>query len=100
MPCTPEAISILIDNGVMYAPGKASNAGGVATSGLEMAQNYHGLKWSAQEVDQKLQGIMKSIHDTCLIASEKYGFKNNYMAGANIAGFKKVADTMIAKGII
>ena len=100
MPCTPNAVKVLLDNNIMYGPGKASNAGGVATSGLEMAQNYHGLKWTAAEVDQKLQGIMKNIHDTCLTFADRYGQTNNYMAGANIAGFKKVADSMIAKGII
>ena len=100
MPCTNEAIQVLLDNNVLYAPGKASNAGGVATSGLEMVQNYSGAKWTSQEVDQRLQAIMKGIHDSCLNASEKYGLGSNYQAGANIAGFVKVADAMIAQGII
>lgn len=100
MPCTPEAIHILQENKVMYAPGKASNAGGVATSGLEMVQNYSGAKWTMEEVDKRLQFIMKEIHDNCLKSAEYYGFANNYMAGANIAGFRKVADSMIAQGIL
>ncbi|MDH5379295.1 MAG: NADP-specific glutamate dehydrogenase [Cyclobacteriaceae bacterium] len=100
MPCTPEAIEVFLSNEVMYSPGKASNAGGVATSGLEMSQNYMGYNWTAEEVDNKLQGIMKDIHDTCLAAAEKYGHKGNYMVGANIAGFIKVADSMIAQGVI
>lgn len=100
MPLTIDAINTVIDNGVMYSPGKASNAGGVATSGIEMMQNYLGSYWSAEEVDQRLQRIMKEIHDTCLIAARQYGFEGNYMVGANIAGFTKVADAMIAQGII
>ncbi len=99
MPCDPDAINTLLENHIMYAPGKASNAGGVATSGLEMVQNFSGMSWTSEEVDQKLQGIMKNIHDNCLKAAEKYGFGNNYMAGANIAGFVKVADSMIAQGM-
>lgn len=99
MPSTPEAIHIFMDSGIMYAPGKASNAGGVATSGLEMAQNYSGSHWTSQEVDKRLQIIMKTIHDTCTSTAEEYGFKGNYMAGANIAGFIKVADSMVAQGI-
>lgn len=100
MPVTIEGINVLIDNGVMYAPGKASNAGGVATSGLEMTQNYMGTFWSKEEVDNRLQGIMKNIHDTCLAAANEYGKPGNYMVGANIAGFLKVADAMKAQGII
>ncbi|MEO1050878.1 MAG: NADP-specific glutamate dehydrogenase [Bacteroidota bacterium] len=100
MPCTPDAINVLSNNGLKYAPGKASNAGGVATSGLEMVQNYYGYGWTSQEVDKKLQEIMKNIHDNCLSAAEKYGMKGDYMAGANIAGFIKVADAMIAQGIV
>lgn len=100
MPVTIEGINVLIDNGVMYAPGKASNAGGVATSGLEMTQNYMGTFWSKEEVDNRLQGIMKNIHDTCLAAANEYGKLGNYMVGANIAGFLKVADAMKAQGII
>ena len=100
MPTTIEAINILIDNGVMYSPGKASNAGGVATSGLEMSQNYMGTNWTSEEVDAKLHGIMKNIHTNCLAAAEAYGKPGNYLAGANIAGFLKVANAMKAQGII
>ena len=100
MPSTPEAIHVFMDNGIMYAPGKASNAGGVATSGLEMAQNYSGSHWTSQEVDKRLQIIMKTIHDTCTNTAEEYGLKGNYVAGANIAGFIKVADSMVAQGIV
>ncbi len=100
MPTTIEGINIIIDNGVMYSPGKASNAGGVATSGLEMTQNYMGQNWTREEVDSKLQGIMKNIHDTCLAAAAEYGKPGNYMVGANIAGFLKVANAMKAQGVI
>jgi glutamate dehydrogenase (NADP+) len=100
MPTTIDAIEILIDNGVMYSPGKASNAGGVATSGLEMTQNYMGQNWTREEVDKKLHGIMKNIHDTCLAAAKEYGKPGNYMVGANIAGFMKVARAMQAQGVI
>ena len=100
MPCTPEAIHILKDNGVIYAPGKASNAGGVATSGLEMVQNYSGSHWTSDEVDRRLKIIMKNIHNGCLHASQTYLGNNDYMAGANIAGFVKVADAMIAQGVL
>lgn len=100
MPTTIEGINILIDNGVMYSPGKASNAGGVATSGLEMTQNYMGSHWPAKDVDDKLHHIMKNIHDTCLAAAKEYGMPGNYMAGANIAGFMKVAKAMQAQGVI
>lgn len=100
MPTTPDAIEVAQKNGIMYAPGKASNAGGVATSGLEMSQNYAGVYWTSEEVDSKLQEIMKNIHDLCLNTADKYGFKGDYMAGANIAGFIKVADAMVAEGIL
>lgn len=100
MPVTIEGINVLIDNGVMYSPGKASNAGGVATSGLEMTQNYMGNNWTREEVDAKLQGIMKNIHDTCLAAANEYGKPGNYMVGANIAGFLKVANAMKAQGVL
>jgi len=99
MPVTHEAIDTLIDNGILYAPGKASNAGGVATSGLEMAQNYSGSHWTSEEVDRRLQAIMRTIHDTCLATAEEYGSNGNYMIGANIAGFMKIADSMVAQGI-
>jgi glutamate dehydrogenase (NADP+) len=100
MPTTIEGINIIIDNGLMYSPGKASNAGGVATSGLEMTQNYMGQMWTKEEVDSKLQDIMKNIHDTCLAAANEYGKPGNYMVGANIAGFLKVANAMRAQGVI
>lgn len=100
MPTTIDAINILIDNGVMYAPGKASNAGGVATSGLEMTQNYMGSNWTREEVDSKLLAIMKNIHDSSLAAAKEYGKPGNYLAGANIAGFLKVAKAMQAQGVL
>jgi len=100
MPTTPEAIEVLVENHIKYAPGKASNAGGVATSGLEMVQNYGGIYWSSEEVDTKLKSIMKNIHDNCLKTAAKYGRPGDYMAGANIAGFIKVADAMIAEGVL
>ncbi|HNP06837.1 MAG TPA: glutamate dehydrogenase, partial [Cyclobacteriaceae bacterium] len=97
---TTEGTNVIIDSGVMYAPGKASNAGGVATSGLEMMQNYMGQNWTSEDVDSKLQGIMKNIHDNCLAAAKEYGKPGNYMVGANIAGFLKVANAMKAQGIV
>lgn len=100
MPTTIDAINILIDHGVMYSPGKASNAGGVATSGLEMTQNYMGTNWTSEEVDTRLQGIMKDIHRTCLAAAKEYGKPGNYLVGANIAGFLKVARAMQDQGVI
>ncbi len=100
MPTTIEGINILIANGVNYAPGKASNAGGVATSGLEMTQNFMGSNWTREEVDAKLVNIMRNIHDTSLAAAKEYGKPGNYMVGANIAGFIKVAKAMQAQGVI
>ena len=100
MPSTPEAVSAFLKAGILYAPGKASNAGGVATSGLEMSQNSGRLSWSAEEVDAKLKGIMKAIHDNAYAAAAKYGHKGNYVMGANIAGFVKVADAMVAQGVV
>jgi len=100
MPTNLEGINIFLDNGVMYGPGKASNAGGVATSGLEMTQNFMGSHWPAKDVDEKLHGIMKNIHDTCLAAANEYGMPGNYLAGANIAGFIKVAKAMQAQGVV
>ena len=100
MGCTPEAIEAFINNKIMYAPGKAVNAGGVATSGLEMSQNAMHISWSAAEVDEKLHGIMRDIHEQCV----RYGTQSdgyiNYVKGANIAGFMKVAKAMMAQGII
>ena len=98
MGCTADAVNYL--NGrIAFAPGKAANAGGVAVSGLEMSQNSMRLSWSAEEVDAKLKEIMKSIHDNAYDTAEKYGMKGNYVAGANLAGFIKVADAMVAQGI-
>ncbi|MBQ7348364.1 MAG: NADP-specific glutamate dehydrogenase [Clostridia bacterium] len=98
MPSTPEAIETYFENGMLYGPAKAANAGGVATSGLEMSQNSIRYSWSFEEVDQKLHGIMKSIFKACDDASKEYGMPGNYMAGANIAGFIKVAEAMKAQG--
>jgi glutamate dehydrogenase (NADP+) len=100
MPCTPEAIEVFQNNGVMFAPGKASNAGGVATSGLEMSQNSLRYNWSREEVDAKLHKIMVDIHKNTVETAEKYGMPGNYVAGANIAGFLKVAEAMIAQGLL
>jgi glutamate dehydrogenase (NADP+) len=100
MPSDLEAINIFLDNNILYAPGKASNAGGVATSGLEMSQNSLRLYWTAEEVEQRLKQIMRDIHDTALATSKKYGYERNYVVGANIAGFEKVANAMIAQGIV
>ena len=99
MPTSIEATEYLQKNGVLFAPGKASNAGGVATSALEMSQNSMRLSWSFEEVDEKLKGIMNNIFNQAADAAEKYGFGNNYVAGANIAGFVKVADAMLAEGV-
>ena len=100
MPTSIEATEYLQKNNVLFAPGKASNAGGVATSALEMTQNSMRLSWSFEEVDQKLQGIMVNIFNQASDAAEKYGFPKNYVVGANIAGFLKVANSMIAEGAI
>ncbi|MCM1314193.1 MAG: NADP-specific glutamate dehydrogenase [Prevotella sp.] len=100
MPSTPEAIETYLSNGVLYGPAKAANAGGVAVSGLEMSQNSERLSWTFEEVDNKLKGIMKSIFASCDSASKKFGMEGNYMAGANIAGFLKVAEAMKAQGCV
>ena len=100
MPLTPEAIEKVLGNGLLYSPGKASNAGGVATSGLEMSQNSIRMSWSFDEVDEKLQGIMKNIFKACYDASVECGQPGNLMLGANVAGFLKVADAMMAQGIV
>jgi glutamate dehydrogenase (NADP+) len=100
MPSTMDAIKVYQENHVLYGPAKAANAGGVATSGLEMSQNSMRLSWSREEVDQRLHGIMKSIHKACLEAAETYGKKGDYLMGANIAGFIKVANAMLAYGIV
>lgn len=100
MPSTPEAIEQYLDKKILYGPGKAANAGGVATSGLEMSQNSLRLSWTREEVDKKLQGIMIAIHKQCMDAAEEYGYPGNYVMGANIAGFVKVADSMIDQGVV
>ncbi|MDD2717165.1 MAG: NADP-specific glutamate dehydrogenase [Candidatus Wallbacteria bacterium] len=100
MPSTPEAVEIFQEHKILFGPGKAANAGGVATSGLEMSQNSMRLSWTREEVDARLQGIMKSIHKAALEASETYSTKGNYVDGANIAGFVKVAKAMLAYGVI
>jgi glutamate dehydrogenase (NADP+) len=100
MPSTPEAIGVFLDQGTLYAPGKASNAGGVAVSGLEMAQNSMRLNWPKEEVDGRLRLIMKNIHKTCLDAAEEYGMPGNYQAGANIASFVKVVNAMLDQGLV
>ena len=99
MPTTPEAIHLFIENKILFAPGKASNAGGVAVSGLEMAQNSLRYSWSREEVDSRLQTIMKDIHQSCVDYGTENGF-TNYVKGANIAGFVKVADAMLAQGVV
>jgi glutamate dehydrogenase (NADP+) len=100
MPCTPEAIDLFLQHKILFAPGKAVNAGGVSVSGLEMTQNAIHLNWTAKEVDAQLHQIMKKIHEQCI----KYGRENdgyvNYLKGANVAGFMKVAKAMLAQGII
>ena len=100
MPSTPEAVDLFLDKGFLYGPGKAANAGGVAVSGLEMAQNSQRLNWNRDEVDDRLRLIMKNIHRNCLETSQQYGMPGNYVVGANIAGFVKVVDAMIDQGIV
>ena len=100
MPCTPEAIEVFLNAKILFSPGKASNAGGVATSGLEMSQNSIRYNWSAEEVDKKLHEIMYDIHNSCVeYGTQDDGFVD-YVKGANIAGFVKVADAMLAQGIV
>lgn len=100
MPATPEAVHEFINNGIAFGPSKAANAGGVAVSGLEMSQNSLRLSWTREEVDKRLYRIMKDIHDTAFASAERYSSKGNYVDGANIAGFMKVADAMMAQGIV
>jgi glutamate dehydrogenase (NADP+) len=100
MPSTPEAVKVFLNKGALYAPGKAANAGGVAVSGLEMAQNSMRLNWSREEVDNRLKMTMKRIHRTCLDAAAEYGNPGNYLAGANIAGFLKVVNAMLDQGLV
>lgn len=100
MPSTPEAIHVFQKNGLLFAPAKAANAGGVATSALEMSQNSMRLSWSFEEVDAKLHDIMVNIYHNAAAAAEEYGMKGNLVAGANIAGFLKVANAMLAQGVV
>jgi glutamate dehydrogenase (NADP+) len=100
MPSTPEAVNVFLESRILYGPAKAANAGGVAVSGLEMSQNSIRLSWSRDEVDQKLQNIMRNIHKACVDTAEAYGTPGNYVNGANIAGFLKVADAMLDQGIV
>ncbi len=100
MPTTPDGVDIFLDSKILYGPGKAANAGGVAVSGLEMTQNSMRLNWTRKEVDDRLRLIMKSIHQTCLQAAEQFGTPGNYVNGANIAGFVKVADAMLDQGVV
>ena len=100
MPSTPDAVDIFLKNDVLYGLGKAANAGGVATSGLEMSQNSLRLSWTREEVDSKLDGIMVAIHDQCVNAAKEYGHPGNYVFGANIAGFMKVAEAMMQQGVV
>ena len=99
MPSTPEAVAAFQKAGILFGPAKAANAGGVATSALEMSQNSERLHWTFEEVDEKLHGIMKNIFHASEQAAKKYGMEGNLVAGANIAGFEKVAEAMIAQGI-
>lgn len=100
MPTTPEGIDIFLDNGILYGPGKAANAGGVSVSGLEMTQNSMRIAWTREEVDNRLKMIMQSIHRTCVDAAESVGAPGNYMVGANVAGFMKVVEAMIDQGLV
>jgi glutamate dehydrogenase (NADP+) len=100
MPCTPQATRAFLDAGILYGPGKAANAGGVATSGLEMSQNSMRLAWTREEVDARLQRIMVAIHTTCFETAEQYGTPGNLVNGANIGGFLKVANAMMDQGVV
>ena len=100
MPSTPEAVETFLNAGIMFGPAKAANAGGVATSGLEMSQNSMRYSWTFEEVDAKLHDIMVNIFHNAYNASKTYGHEGNLVMGANIAGFEKIADAMIAQGII
>jgi glutamate dehydrogenase (NADP+) len=100
MPSTLEAIQIYLDAGILYGPAKAANAGGVATSGLEMSQNSMRISWTREEVDERLHKIMIAIHQNCFQTAEKYGTPGNYLNGANIGGFVKVANAMLDQGLV
>ena len=99
MPAVPEAVDCFIDADILYAPSKAANAGGVAVSCIEMAQNRMLLTWSRQEVDTRLRTIMKNIHQTCLDTATEFGQPDNYLLGANIAGFRRVVNAMVDQGV-
>ena len=100
MPSTPEAAELYLGKKILYGPAKAANAGGVATSGLEMSQNSKRMSWTTEEVEEKLHNIMIAIHDQCREAAEEYGQPANLVMGANIAGFVKVADAMLDQGLV
>ena len=100
MPSTNDAITVYAANGVLYGPAKATNAGGVAVSALEMAQNAQRISWSREEVDTRLDGIMENIFNNCRDTAAKYGMTDNYQAGANITGFAKVAKAMLLQGLV
>jgi glutamate dehydrogenase (NADP+) len=100
MPTVPDGVERFLRSGILYGPGKAANAGGVAVSGLEMSQNSARRAWSRQTVDERLHGIMQAIHESCRVTAEEYGVPGNYVHGANIAGFRKVAEAMLAQGIV
>lgn len=100
MPCAAEAVRVFLDAGIAFGPGKAANAGGVATSALEMQQNASRDSWSFEYAEERLKGIMAGIHDTCLETADEFGSPGNYVVGANIAGFEKVAKAMLAFGLV
>jgi glutamate dehydrogenase (NADP+) len=100
MPTTIDGVNLFLQEKILYGPGKAANAGGVATSGLEMSQNSMRLSWSREEVDNRLHTIMKGIHKTCATVAEQFGTPGNYVNGANIGGFLKVADAMMDQGLV
>ena len=100
MPTTLDGVKLLLEAGILYGPGKAANAGGVAVSGLEMAQNSMRYSWTREEVDNRLRMIMQDIHSACIEAAERFGSSGNYVDGANIAGFLKVADSMMDQGVV
>jgi len=100
MPCTPETVHVFDEAGVLFGPAKAANAGGVAVSGLEMAQNSQRVSWTFEEADEKLKNVMRNIYTTASEAAEDYGSPGNLVAGANIAGFIKVADAMLDQGLV
>ena len=99
MPCTPEAVAVFHENNILM-PGKAANAGGVAVSGLEMAQNSQRIPWTFEKTDSELKNIMVTIYNSTRQAAEEYGCKGNFVAGANIAGFIKIANAMLAQGLV